>query len=987
MSRPFPFPRFVALVVVAGVFLLTAHGEDPTDVVRGKQVAEMEKQIADLQKKIADLKNPPAKKALTFADTAIWRNITAAALSPDGAWFVHRVGAQEGESEVIVKATKGDKEYKFPAGAAFGQTAFSADSQWLAFTVVPANRPSATPPPMSAARRPSPKVVLVKLATGDKSEFEGVRSFAFNGDAATHLAMRKAPSEASAGPTSPIPGPPFPGLLTGGIPIGPTGTDLIVRELASGTELNLGNVADFAFNKSGVWLAMTIDAAGQLGNGVHLRDMKTGVLFPVDTGKATYQSLSWNEAGDAIALLKGVEDKSVEGKVYSVLGFTEIGPATKKVVYDPKADATFPKGFGITANRSPAWTDDLGGLMFGISEQKKSEEPKKEEPKKDAPPAVAPTPRPAVAGKPDLVLWHWQDERLQSEQQVQAGSDKLANFLCVYRVKEKKLIRLADDTVKSVSPAAKHQYAIGRDTKPYQLMSTLDGKRFEDIYVINMETGERKKALTKARWVASTSTDGTHLLYYEDGHYFTLELATLKTFNVSANAGTSFIDTEDDHPVDKPPTRPVGWSADGKFVLISDHWDVWQLAVHGDTPAVNLTVDGKTKAIRYRGPLTLDFDEKGIDLTKPRIVALYGEWTKKAGFGRVEPGKPGATPLLWDDASFRSLIKAKNADTFAYARETNQDAPELYLTDANLKDGKKVTNTNPQQANYLWSSGAKLIDYVGINNQKLQAALFLPANYEPGKKYPTIVYIYEKLSEGLHGYSPPGTGGFNKAIYTSNGYAVLMPDIKYQINDPGISAVKCILPALDAAIASGVVDGDKVGLQGHSWGGYQTAFLVTQTDRFKAAIAGAPLTNLVSMYSLIYWNAGITNQMIFESSQGRFTGGYFDLQDAYIRNSPVFHAKNVKTPLVILHNDKDGAVDFTQGVEYFNTLRRLQKPVVMLQYKGENHGLAKPDNRKDYSVRMKEFFDHHLTGKPAPDWWKEGVPHLKMDEYLKGRKD
>ncbi|HEY1186850.1 MAG TPA: prolyl oligopeptidase family serine peptidase, partial [Gemmata sp.] len=202
---------------------------------------------------------------------------------------------------------------------------------------------------------------------------------------------------------------------------------------------------------------------------------------------------------------------------------------------------------------------------------------------------------------------------------------------------------------------------------------------------------------------------------------------------------------------------------------------------------------------------------------------------------------------------------------------------------------------------------------------------------------------------------------------------------------PGVSAVECILPALDAAVATGVVDNDKVALHGHSWGGYQTAFLVTQTNRFKCAIAGAALTDLVSMYSSVYWNAGMANQPIFESSQGRFTGGYWDLQEAYIRNSPVHHAKNVKTPLLLLHNDKDGAVDFTQGVEYYNTLRRLQKPVVMLQYKGENHGLVKPENRKDYALRMREFFDHHLKGAPAPDWWAEGIPHLKMDEHLKNR--
>jgi len=212
-----------------------------------------------------------------------------------------------------------------------------------------------------------------------------------------------------------------------------------------------------------------------------------------------------------------------------------------------------------------------------------------------------------------------------------------------------------------------------------------------------------------------------------------------------------------------------------------------------------------------------------------------------------------------------------------------------------------------------------------------------------------------------------------------------MPDIVYKVNDPGLSAVWCVLPAIKAAVATGIVDESRIGLHGHSWGGYQTAFLVTQTDIFKAAVAGAPLTNMISMYSSIYWNTGSANQPIFESSQGRFKGGYWDYQEAYIRNSPVFHAQKVHTPLLILHNDKDGAVDWNQGIEYYNTLRRLQKPVIMLQYQGENHGLRKLPNQKDYTVRMMEFFDHHLRGKPAPKWLKEGVPHLKLKKHLRSR--
>jgi dipeptidyl aminopeptidase/acylaminoacyl peptidase len=459
-------------------------------------------------------------------------------------------------------------------------------------------------------------------------------------------------------------------------------------------------------------------------------------------------------------------------------------------------------------------------------------------------------------------------------------------------------------------------------------------------------------------------------------------MATGKKYNITKDVPTSFINEEDDHNVIKPPIRTrFGWVKDGVSVLLYDNWDVWNVPVHGGK-GTNLTVRGKNEGIRYRSRFRLDPEEKGIDLKKPLYISTYGEWTKKGGVARIDKGKPGAKMLLWDDASF-SIRKAEKADVYFYTRQTYKDYSDYWVTDKSLKKGKKITEANSQQKEFLWSDGSILIDYKSDKGDKLQGALFLPTNYEKGKSYPTIVYIYEKVSQNLNRYYAPSARGFNKTVYTSRGYAVLMPDIVYKVNDPGMSSVWCVLPAIKAAVASGVVDKDRIGIHGHSWGGYQSSFLVTQTDIFKACVTGAPLTNMISMYSSIYWNSGSANQPIFESSQGRFTGGYWENIEAYTRNSPVYYAKNVKTPLIILHNDKDGAVDWNQGIEYFNTLRRLGKPVIMLQYKGENHGLRKPANQKDYNTRMREFFDHHLRGKPAPKWLKEGISHLKLKDHIK----
>jgi len=353
----------------------------------------------------------------------------------------------------------------------------------------------------------------------------------------------------------------------------------------------------------------------------------------------------------------------------------------------------------------------------------------------------------------------------------------------------------------------------------------------------------------------------------------------------------------------------------------------------------------------------------------------------------VDPGKPGARSLFFDDARY-NVIKADAADVYLYTRQTFTEYPNYRVFNPGFKDGYPITDANPQMKEFAWSSGTRLIDYTSEKGDKLQGALYLPANYQPGRKYPLLVTIYEKRSQNKNSFvSPSETRAPDPSLFTNRGYAVLDPDIVYTVNDPGMSAVWCVVPAVKAAIATGIIDETQVGLWGHSWGGYQTAFLVTQTNIFSAAIAGAPLTDMVSMYSSIYWNTGGTNQAIFESSQGRFTGNFIDNYDAYIRNSPAFHAKNVTTPLIILHNDKDGAVDFNQGITYFNTLRQLGKDVILLEYAGENHGLARPENQKDYAIRMGEWFDYQLKGEPAADWIKNGVPRIRMDEHLKSRRD
>jgi dipeptidyl aminopeptidase/acylaminoacyl peptidase len=945
-----------------------------------------------------------ARRPISLSDILAFRAMGAMSLSPNGQWISYRLSPLQGDSEVILKATRGTQEWKFQAGEGGGGAAvFSDDSAWAAITIAPTRSQAQA---NTRARRPNQNnVLLVNLANGQQTTIEKIQRFTFAGEAGGWIAMhRYAPQAAGAAPAA-APA----GARGGGAPGGgggaeapsaaPRGRDLILRNLATGSHLSIGNVSEFGFNKSGRYLAMVIDAAEQIGNGIQIRDMQSSVITPLETDTAFYERMAWTSEGDALILFKGRADRQYRERIFAIVGYTGFDKGTpQRVFFDPMTDKALPPGMGISSNRAPQWTEDRDAFIFGIAELTRVPQPGGRGAAAGEGGAAGAQGRGAgpAAGddasneRPNLVIWHAKDPRLQSQQRVQENADRSRNYVTMYFPADKKTVRLADEEVPNVVVSGRTRWAIGTSNSAYELQGNLDGQRFQDIYAIDTKTGQKKVVKKKLRWGSGASPDGSKYLFYENQHYHVFDAETGTTRTITTGVPTSFIDTEDDHNVVDPPTGTLGWTADNAHVLLTDNWDVWKVPVAAGQPAVNLTVNGKKDQIRYRSRVRVDPEERGIDLSQPQYFSAFGEWTKKSGYGLLEPGKTGLRMLIWDDATIGSLQKATKGDVWLYRRETSTDAPAVFLTDATLANGRKIIDTSAESAPYLWTSGVQLLTFTNNHpnpklRKQLQASLYLPANYEPGKSYPTIVYIYELLTQGHHQYGRPAANGFNRQAYTSNGYAVLTPDIRYYVNDPGMSAFWALVPAVQAAVKTGVVDPKRVGLHGHSWGGYQTAFTITQTDIFAAAVAGAPLTNMISMYSIIYKNTGGTNGAIFESSQGRFTGGPWEQWAAYTRNSPVAHAKNVKTPLIILHNDLDGAVDFTQGIEYFNTLRRLGKDVILLEYPGENHGLARPANQHDYTERMKEFFDHHLKGVDAPDWLEYGVPRLKMQEHIDQR--
>ena len=925
------------------------------------------------------------RRAITPADISAWKSIRGATLSSDGAWFAHVLAPNEGDAEVIVRqTTAGGKVLRFPIGeapAGGGAPVLAADGRWVAMLVYPK---AAEQKRLRQQRRPIvSKALVVNLATGEQREFDRIRRIALGGDTPRFIAMHAfgpdapagAPGAAAGGPAPGAPG--MGGNLFGGNGARVDGTDLLLHELGTSAVFNIGNVSDFAFDDAGRHLAYTIEAREQVGNGVQLRDLTTGVVKSLDAGKAMYRRLAWSDTLNALAFLKGVADSANTDTTWTAVGVSRIGtPAQQMATVGAGAAVALPNGMEVSPDRTPRWMESLDGLVIGL---------------RVASPPLPKSEQLEDEDRPTLILWHHKDPRLQSMQLVQEQADRGFSFVATYFPAAQKVVQLTDEVVRTGNLGGRDAWLLGTDNAPYERQSSVDGIQRRDIYVVNARTGEKTLVKKDARSVPQLSPDGRTVTFWDDGNWQAYDIASKGTTNLTRSAPVSFIDTEDDHNVDRPATQFLGFSRDGKFVLLQDNYDVWRVSLTG-TQFANLTVDGKAKRIRYNRRIVTDVRERGIDLTKPIYMAALQARTKKEAIVRIDPAKAGVVALTgWRDARHIPM-KAKSADVWVASIQTASRFPDYWRIAYGagaLTDSVRLTDANPDMNGVAWSAGSRLVDYVTEKGDSLQGVLVLPANYEPGKQYPTLTFIYELQSDNLHTFWAPNFSSSPNAligVHTSRGYAVFLPDIVYKLNDPGMSAVWSVVPAVKAAIRTGVVDSANVGLHGHSWGGYQTSFLVTQTNIFKSAVAGAPLTDMISMYSSVYWNTGGANQGIFQSSQGRFKGNFIENRDAYERNSPNRFADKVKTPLIILHDDKDGAVDFNQGITYYNTLRQLGKDVILLEYVGENHGLAQLKNRRDYSLRLMEYWDSYLKGQPAPEWLKNGIPRLKMDEHLREMK-
>ncbi|MFN7927836.1 MAG: prolyl oligopeptidase family serine peptidase [Blastocatellia bacterium] len=907
------------------------------------------------------------KPRLTPADYGQWETLTTTSLSPDGKWLAYGVNRSNRNNELrIVSIAGGD-----PKVSAFGaQPVFSSDSRWVAYSI---GYSEVQEEKLRKDKKPiHRKLGLLNLASGTQVVIDGIESFAFSANGA-YLAMRRyAPERKDAPPTEPA-------TESEAAP----GATLIVRQLASGRDTTFGNVAEYAWQdlpQRGRWLALTISAEDKTGNGVQLFDPETGVLRVLDSGATSYSGLTWRKESADLAVLRAKMDEKREGATNIVLAWKRLGETGEaKQTYDPTADAKFPAGLRAVTFRRPSWSQDGGIVFFGIANWPAKAVVEKKPGNDGAKAKEADEDEPA-----GVDVWHARDTVVMPKQKIDARQERQRNLLAAWHVDSGRFVQLGQSREEQVVPLKQQKLAYASNWTNYAMERSI-GRPAADLYLVDLTNGERtkiKEGLSEDHYVQA-SPGGRYLIYLQDDQYWTVNTATRAVVNITKNVQTSFVDRDSDATIKQKPAFGIaGWTKNDESVIIYDKFDLWQIAPDGSR--VKRLTDGTAEQVRHRY-LRLNPDDEWIDTDKPAYLSLFGVWSKKSGYARLRFGG-NAERLIWLDKGIARLAKAKEAEVYSYSSEDFDDSPDVFVSEASLKEAKQVTKTNPQQGNFAWGR-SELIEYKTESGERLQGALFYPANYEAGKKYPMVVYLYERLSDGLHRYSAPSERDYyNTAAFTQQGYFLFQPDIKFQPREPGLSVVACVTPAVKKVVEMGLVEADKVGVVGHSWGGFDASYLATHSDIFAAAVAGAPITNLVSNYGSHHFSSGIAETDHIETGQQRMEVPLYEDLQAYIRNSAVYNVQNMKTPLLIEVGDSDGTVFWHQGVELYNIARRAKKDVVLLVYGGEDHGLRKKPNQIDYHRRIQEWFAHYLKGEPAAPWITKGTSFLEREQELKQRK-
>jgi dipeptidyl aminopeptidase/acylaminoacyl peptidase len=592
--------------------------------------------------------------------------------------------------------------------------------------------------------------------------------------------------------------------------------------------------------------------------------------------------------------------------------------------------------------------------------------------------------------KVKLDVWHWKDPRIQPQQLVELKHDQNNYNLYAFHLADKHFAQIGRDSLDIRLPSkTTNRYALASCDDQYEARNW-ELPLPSNYYRIDIQTGAVVPLRDGVLFDASLSPSGRYFVYYNEitQQLYSMDADVQTETCLTCTVKTNWWEDLNGMPTKAGPLGIVAWTPEEKGVLIQSEHDVWHFD-YGTRRLASITQSLREREndTNYRYNLGNFVADSSLYYPQNLYLTQFDQRTKAMKTFRVTGTYPNLRYMLISGSShnYAGLKRAKNAETVLFQRHSNTDYPDAFVS---MKPGvaeKQISVTNPQQSDYNWST-VELIDWTSYDGIPLQGLVYKPEDFDPNKEYPLLVYFYELYSDEIHDhYAPKPTASIIfPTEYASAGYVVFIPDIRYKAGHPANSAYDCIMSGTDAVLKKYPnIDPKRLGLQGQSWGGYQTAQLITMTNRYAAAMAGAPVGNMFSAYGGIRWGSGYSRQFQYEHSQSRIGKTIWEAPDLYIENSPVFHLPKVQTPLLIMHNDQDGAVPWYQGVELYTGLRRLGKPVWLLNYNGDDHNLMRNANRIDLSIRMRQFFDYYLLGAPMPLWLKEGIPAVEKGKKFR----
>ncbi|GAA3965629.1 alpha/beta hydrolase family protein [Hymenobacter antarcticus] len=905
-----------------------------------------------------------AKKPLDHSVYDSWESVANQKISSNGKYVLFQVKPQQGDGTLHIKTAANRPLAQISRG---DSAVFSADSRFVVFPIKPpyqlvrqARIKKKKPDDM-----PKDSLGIYALETGKLTKYANVKSFQLAEKASVLAFLGTKPLVKDT--KAKAPADTLKKLTDGLLEANKAGAPLTVLNLLTGKAREFAAVTEYQLSKLGNRTAFAVLApktSKDVQSGLFAFDLAAGSLKTLSTGKGVYKNLAFDDAGRQLAFTAEKHAEKTLVKPFS-LYYSDFGADSAAILVRP-GDKVLKTGWSPNGFGKIVFSENGEKLFFG----------------------TAPDPIPQDTTLVDfehakLDIWNYKDDYLQPMQLKTLKKDLQRNYQAViYPKQANKFIQLEDEYLRDsyLAENTNAEYVLAVTDTAKRISMQWEGSTRKQAYLVSTRTGDRiaiNPRAAKSRF--QISPHGDYAVWYDDAAkaWFAFAVATRQTVNLTQKAGVSFTDEENDSPTDPEPYGVAAWTKNDEAVLIYDRYDIWKINPKTGV-AVNFTTGvGRKNKLKFRYRIPVD-KQKFIEPKDELLLQVQNEVDKTWGYYRKGIASTKSPELVvMAPMSYSNLAQAKNARNFVYTKSSVSQPADVYVS-SDFKKETTLSAINAQQRDYNWFT-AELVHWTTPKGYPATGVLYKPENFDPNKKYPMVAYFYEKLSDGIYRYQAPAPSPskLDIALFASNGYLVFTPDISYTIGEPGPSAVEFINSGVEELKKNSWVDAAHIGIQGQSWGGYQVAYLITQTNMYAAAWAGAPVVNMTSAYGGIRWESGMSRQFQYERTQSRIGGTLWEKPDLYIRNSPLFQLPKVQTPVVIMSNDADGAVPWYQGIEMFTDLRRLGKPVWLLQYNGEAHNLVKRENRKDISIRELQFFDHYLKGAPAPVWLERGVPAVE----------